>query len=155
MTINLGLSTESILNAIARLRTVNENIRWGVSELVDTLASEGGQVAYDSYQGMATAVGFGESETEGHIYATGEAVGFAEFGAGDTTMESEFENPAPFDVYPGSWSEQEGSGEYAETGMWHFGGRRYTYVYPRHGLLDAKRFIEQHSSEYGQELIRL
>ena len=155
MTIHLGLSTESIQSAIRELESVNEHIEWGVADLVDALASEGGEVANDAYGGMATAMGYRTSETEGVVTAIGDAVGFAEFGAGDTTMIPEFENPAPFDVYPGSWSEQEGSGEYARTGVWHFGGKEYRYVYPRHGLLDAKNHIVRESSRLGQELIRL
>ena len=161
MNVTIDLSLESIQAAIRKLNTAKANLRWGVSELVDSLSSNAAEVANDAYGGMANAVGYGEEETVGKVIATGAAVGFAEFGAGDTTMEVEFENNPDFPVYPGSWSYLEGSGEYFETlettgqGYWHFGGQKYTYVWPRHGLLDAKNFIIQNSTDFARDVIRL
>ena len=66
-----------------------------------------------------------------------------------------FENYVGVDVYPGAYSELVGSGEYAETGKWHFGGKVYTEVQPRMGLLDAKTYIEDNAVELAQEVILL
>ena len=89
------------------------------------------------------------------IVAEGEDVLFIEFGAGDATMNPMFENYVGVDVYPGAYSEQVGSGEYAETGKWHFGGKTYTEVQPRMGLYDAKLYIQGAAVELAQEVIQL
>ena len=79
----------------------------------------------------------------------------AEFGAGDATIDVMFENYPGVDVYPGSYSEQVGSGEYAATGKWHFGGKEYTEVQPRGGLYNAKVFIKDNAAEIAKEVIKL
>lgn len=155
MTINLGLSTESILAAISKLRNAKDNLEWGVAELLDSLSTNGAEVANDHYGSMAHADGYATDFTVGKIIVSGEVPGIAEFGAGDATIPVVFENEPDFPVYPGSWSEREGSGEYAKTGRWHFGGKEYTEVQPRMGLYNAVLFIEENSTDYAKELIRL
>ena len=87
--------------------------------------------------------------------AAGQAPVIAEFGAGDATIPVLFENYAGVDVYPGSYSEQVGSGEYAETGVWHFGGKVYRQVEPRGGMLMAREYIRDNSTEIAREVIEL
>lgn len=112
-------------------------------------------IANENYGSMAEAIDWMEDENVGKISAVGDEPVIAEFGAGDATMEVRFENYPGVDVYPGSYSEQEGTGEYAATGKWHFGGHEYTEVEPRAGLLDAKLFIMDQAEFVAKEVIKL
>lgn len=155
MNITISLSEESIANAIERLTDAKENLLYGVNQTVEILAKEGAMRAGSDYGSMADVTDVSDSETTSRILVTGEAAVIAEFGAGDATMDVMFENYPGVDVYPGSYSEQVGSGEYAETGRWHFGGNVYTEVEPRAGLLDVKMFIVSNGTEIAREVIKL
>ena len=154
ITINVSLSTVSINQAIKRLTEIAENLEIGLEETIDILASEGGEVAQSAYGGMATAYGYGQG-TNGVIVSTGEGNVIAEFGAGQATMPVMFENSPATPVYEGSYSELEGSGEYYRFGSWHFGGRYYTEIPARHGLLDAKNYVIENSTEIARGAIIL
>ena len=156
MTINIRLSTESIARAISRLQQAKQNLQDGLSETIEILTSEGAEIAQAADGSMATVTGYMDGETTGIIEASGgdEAI-IAEFGAGDATIPVMFENYPGVDVYPGAYSEQVGSGEYAMTGRWHFGGQMYTEVEPRAGLLNAKYYIQEVAGEVAQEVIML
>ncbi len=154
MTINIKLSTESISAAIRELETVQDNIERGTHTLVDILTQDGATVAQNMYGGMAN-VSTVVTEDEGIIIASGEAVGIAEFGAGDDVIPVWFENNPDFPVYPGSYSESDqGSGEYARDKQWHFGGQVYKGVPARMGLLIAKEQIIGTATQIAQEVIR-
>lgn len=162
MTINVSLSTESIENAIRSLRTVQENIRWGLSETVDILLKDGEQIAQAADGSMATVKGYKDDETSGRIIATGEAPIIAEFGAGYATMESHpFAGEAPVPIEVGSFSKENDGlfywSDYANPGegYWYFGGQEYDRVEPRHGLLDAHDHIVNHAAEIAREVIKL
>lgn len=155
MTININLSDVSIARAISELQTIKDNIDYGLEQTVEILAKEGAMLASGDYGSMANVTDVSDSKTTSRILVTGEAAVIAEFGAGDATMEVMFENYPGVDVFPGSYSEQVGSGEYAETGRWHFGGNVYTEVEPRAGLLDAKMFIVSNGTEIAREVIKL
>lgn len=154
MNITFSLSQGSIDAAISELETVMDNIEYGVAQTVEMLTKEGAEVAKRAYGNMAS-VDYATDETTGIIATSGRANVIAEFGAGDATMTPMFENYVGVDVYPGAYSELVGSGEYAETGKWHFGGKTYTEVQPRMGLLDAKLYIEDTAIELAQEVIQL
>lgn len=154
MTIHIELSTESINRAIERLHEAQENLEYGVQQLVEILTREGVEEAQSSYGDMAAV----SSETDvlhGTIMATGEAVIIAEFGAGQATMPVMFENAPETPVYEGSYSELVGTQEYYRFGSWHFGGKYYTEVPARHGLLNAKTYIQENSTRIAQEVIHL
>ena len=156
MKITVHLSDRSILNAIRRLREAQDNIRWGLSDTIELLIKDGAIIANSNYGSMAEAIDWMEDETVGKISAVGDQPVIAEFGAGDATMEVRFENYPGVDVYPGSYSESdEGSGEYAATGKWHFGGHEYTEIEPRAGLLDAKLFIIDQAEFVAKGAIKL
>lgn len=162
MNINMSLSTESIHEAIARLRQAEENLRWGVDQTVDTLVTDGAYMAQDAYGNMAAATAIMEDEGQGKIVVTGEAAVIAEFGAGYATMEDHpLAKNAPVDVRVGSYSEQNDGMFYWSDlanpgeGYWFFGGQEYDRVEPRHGLLNAREYIMSHSTEIAKELIRL
>ena len=170
MTIHVLLSQGSIQYAIRRLQEAQENLKQGTADLVDTLVSDGADVANSAYGGMATAWGQRDREEdgliEGHIGVGGDpdTVIIAEFGAGDATIPNEFENEIPgIEVYAGEYSKKKGSGEYASslaasggvTGTWHFGGRPYHEVEPRRGLAKAKAFIVVSADDFAEEMIHL
>lgn len=171
MTINLSLSADSIASAVRKLEDARDNLMQGISDYVDTMVSEGADVANSAYGSLATAWGIRDDSNDegvvnGHIGVSGDpdAVIIAEFGAGDATVPNEFENAIPgVEVYAGEYSEKKGSGEYAktlaasggETGFWHFGGRVYHEVEPRRGLAKAKAFIVVSSDNYAEEMIHL
>ena len=154
MKLKINLSTESIDAAIGRLLEAQDNLDYGLRQMVDILTTEGAMEAQSHYGEMATVT----SEADyyhGVIAASGEAVGIAEFGAGDETLPVLFENYPGFDVYAGSYSEQVGSKEYFMTGRWHFGGMEYHEVEPRAGLYNAKVYIQDSAVEVAQEVIQL
>lgn len=162
MTINISLSTESIAAAIRQLRTVKENIRWGLSETIDILVKEGAQIAQAADGKMATVIGQKDDELSGKIIATGEAPIIAEFGAGYATMEDHpFAGKAPVPIEVGSYSRENDGlfywSDYANPGegYWYFGGQEYDRVEPRHGLLDAHDHIVSHAAEIAKEVIKL
>ena len=154
MTIQISLSVGSIERAIRRLERMQENLQQGLEETVDILAHEGGEIAQAAYGEMATAAGISNGE-EAVIMSTGENNLIAEFGAGQATMPVMFKNSPVTPVYEGSYSKLEGSGEYYRFGSWHFGGQYYTEVPARHGLLDAKNYVIEHSTEVAKGAIRL
>lgn len=155
MTINIKLSTESIDHAISRLMDVEEAILFGVDEFVDIMTNNAADIATTAYDGMAVATAVVDGN-QGTVIASGESVGFAEFGAGDDTMPILFENKPDFRVYPGSWSESPmGAGQYATMGYWYFGGVRYEGVPARMGLLNAREYVKEAAPIIAQEVIRL
>ena len=155
MTIDIQLSQRSINNAISELKKVKENLNHGLQQTIDILVKEGAEQAQSSFGSMANVTGYMPDETTGIISASGEAAIIAEFGAGDATTEVMFENFPGVPVYPGSYSELVGSGEYYRTGRWHFGGKVYTEVPPRAGMLNAKTFIMQNAATYAKGVIKL
>ena len=162
MIINSVLTEESIARAIAKLEEAKDAIEQGTGDFVDILCTEGEQVANSHYGRMATAWGHRDREedgvVEGHIGVFAKDMDtaiIAEFGAGNATIAVDFENYPNVDVYPGAYSEQVGTGEYAETGKWHFGGKEYTAVFPRAGLLNARNHIMKHGDSIAREVIRI
>ena len=157
MTININLSTDSIDAAIQRLEQVKQNLDWGLSETIDILTDKGAQTAQDADGEMATITTYRPDDNTGIITASGQAALIAEFGAGDATeVPTGFENQPLTPVYPGSYSESpEGSGEYAATGKWHFGGRVYHEIEPRRGMLKAKEYIVMTAENVAKAVIRL
>jgi len=155
--INIKLSTASILGAIRKLNDAQQNLRWGVQDLVECLAEDGAEIANQAYGSMdANAVGYSTEENTAIIAVTGEDNLIAEFGAGDATDPATgFENKPDTPVYAGSYSLLEGTGEYYLTGRWHFNGVPFTAVEPRHGLMNAKSFIISTADETAKEVIKL
>lgn len=157
MRLRVRLSEQSISRAISRLRESQDNLRWGVNDTLQLLAKDGAMVANSKYGSMANAIDWMEDETVGKISVVGKIPLIAEFGAGDATQPplGMFENEPDIPVYPGSYSELEGSGEYAREGRWHFGGKTYTEIEPRYGLYNAKNYIEKNAVHIAKEVIEL
>ena len=165
MNIKVRLSEESINRAISRLKWVKSYIDYGLENTISILVKDGEGIANAEYGSMANASGYMPDQETGIIAVTGDANLIAEFGAGDATESplTMFENEPDTDVYPGSYSEQVGSGEYYRTrmasggsgGYWHFGGKKFTEVRPRHGLLKAKQHIVKESTSVAKGVIKL
>ena len=142
MKIKIGLSDYELRAVVSTLAQAKINLENGVEQTLAILTKNGAMEAQAAYGSMAV-VDYDSDATMGLIGTSGEANIIAEFGAGDETYDplDLFENDTVTPVYPGSYSELEGSGEYAATGRWHFGGRVYTEVEPRFGLFYAKQYI--------------
>lgn len=157
MTINISLSVESINSAIARLAEMQEELEHGVEELVEILTNEGAEIAQATYGDWGVAVVPTTDGGHGEIDVVGDMPLIAEFGAGDATLGpgSFFENSPSTPVYPGSYSIEEGSKEYATYGSWHFGGQKYTEVTPHLGLYAAKQHIIENGLDVALEVLQL
>ena len=161
MTVNLTLDQASINNLVLELQEFGEHIG---EELVNILCIEGAEVANAAYDGMASANGgvtdAGEGITTGKIIATSsdeDSLLIAEFGAGDATIRPamEFETSSlDAEVFPGAYSLFKGTREYYNFGSWRFGKKWYTEVPARHGMFNAKLFIQETYQRYAAEVIR-
>jgi hypothetical protein len=152
--IDIELSAGGINRAIRSLRAMKKDLRKTADDIVKETAQYATNMATAYYQGyMGDSIPWVEmipySNNHGyHVVATGEeatvtnasgqatpvgnTVMFAEFGAGTATDES-----SPFaiklGVKQGSFSSTVGTGEFAETGVWHHGydpetGEAYEYT---------------------------
>lgn len=165
MTLSLNLSTASINKAIRQLTKASDDLNYAVNDLVESLAYDGAEVAQSAYGNMAAATAQSESMTQAKIVASGgdQAI-IAEFGAGYATMEYHpFAKNAPVPIEPTSYSRDQypyglfyisdsvNPGE----GYWFFGGKEYDRVQPRHGLLNAYDYINEHYLEIWKEVSRI
>ena len=157
MKITVPLSSEGIQDAIRDLQYAKDNLQWGIEETLELLAKDGADIAQIADGSMADVIGYLLNENTAKIQATGENLLIAEFGAGDATQIpiAMYENAPITDVYPGAYSEQVGSGEYATTGQWHFGGQVYKEVAPRMGLYKALEYIVHESTDVAKGVIKL
>ena len=146
MKLNVSLSEESISSAIEQLNILKGEIDLCVKHTVEILANEGAEIAQASYGEWSVAViPSVTSDTTAEILVGGDYPAMAEFGAGDGTLTGGFEN-VPGEVRPGSYSEQHAQ-QYSRWGFWYFAGEPYTEVPAHHGLLNAKQYIIEHSTE--------
>jgi len=150
--IKVSLSNESIQDAIQKLRDYRDSIDRNLEHVVEVLTNEGAEIArsaYGTYPVTTTAETDGKN---GKIVVTGDEPMIAEFGAGDATLSDGFEN-TPSEARPGSYSELHAQ-MYSRNGYWIFGGKQYTEVEARHGLLNAKQYIIENSTKVAQEAFR-
>ncbi len=154
MTIHFDLSTESIARAVEQLAIFNEELNYNLAQVVDILTNEGAEVAQAAYGDWGVAAVPSTDEAHGYIDVMGDMPLIAEFGAGNTVINPSvlFENSPDTDVYPGSYSLELGSKEYATYGSWHFGGKKYTEVEPHLGLYNAKNYIIENSTQTALEV---
>ena len=157
MKIHIDLSEKSIEQAIRRLEDAKDNLERGLNATIEILTEEGAEVAQNADGNMAAVLAYTPEPNYGMIVATGDSAIIAEFGAGDATLDPSmlFNGSPPVPVYPGAYSELVGSGEYAATGKWHFGGKEYREVAPRQGLYQAKQYIIDNAEQIAKEVIEL
>lgn len=154
MKIKVSLSTESINKAINLLLQKKEEIEHSTEQLVEILTNEGAEIAQSSYGDWGVQATPLTDGTKGTIIVSGDMPLIAEFGAGDTVINPSamFENSPQTPVYPGSYSIEEGTKEYATYGSWHFAGAKYTQVEPHMGLFNAKQYIINNSTDIAKEV---
>lgn len=157
MRITVSLSEDGIRDAIRDLKYAKDDLQWGIEETLEILARDGADIAQIEDGSMAYVMGYLADGNTAKIQATGENLLIAEFGAGDATELpiAMYENAPQTDVYPGAYSEQVGTGEYATTGQWHFGGHVYKEVAPRMGLYKALQYIVRESTDTARGVIKL
>ena len=113
-----------------------------VDEFIREIAEVGAKAAAGSYGGSVsvTIEGYDDGVS---ICADGKSVVFMEFGAGSAVaVGNMFAGEMPFEVRPGSWSEQHAH-QYEKLGYWIFGGNKYTEVAPKNGMENAHKAIMQ------------
>lgn len=112
---------------------------------VDIFIAEVAELARETAQnafGASVVVTVEPIENGVAIVASGEKIGFLEFGAGDTAEADEFARQVSYDVYPGSWSENHAR-EYVNQGFWIFGGVIYQHVTPTHAMQRAWEAVHE------------
>lgn len=164
MKISIDLSPEGIEKAIAKLTDIKDNLDIGLNDLVEVLAHDGAEVVNEAFGRMASAAFVPESMTSAKIMAVGDKAIIAEFGAGyDTMVDHPFAAKAPVPIEPASYSKaQFPYGLFYITddlmpgeGYWFFGGKEYSRVEPKHGLLNAYDYILENSTRIAKEVMKL
>ena len=87
------------------------------------------------------------------LTASGDDIGFLEFGAGVFTETDEFASEVPYPVTPGSWSESHPHSDnpnaryFAKNGFWWWSNIRYTGLSPTRGMQSALDHIRNNLEE--------
>ena len=163
MNINISLSTESIEAAIKKLQDIKSNLEYDLFQTIQILAKDGADQAQMAYGSMAKVSDVVVNDSEAKIVSSGgdQAI-IAEFGAGYGTMEDHpFADKAPVPTKVASYSQaQYPYGLFYITndlmpgeGYWFFGGKEYSEVPARHGLLNAYEYILENSTRIAREVI--
>lgn len=125
------------------------------NQYLDQLMEAGRETASRTYI-MADSIGNVEVQVEGErtdngsfvLRASGHDVNFLEFGAGVLTDVQRPTVQASFDISPGSWSASEdGTGEFAKYGSWHYNKVKYFGFVPAPGMQEACNTMEQQSAD--------
>ncbi len=147
---------ETIQRAIELLEQRGAGFEEKVDRFLKEIAEIGRAAAAETY-GRAVSVTVEARENgEYAIVAEGDPVVFFEFGAGAATDPSErYAKEMPFRVARGSYSDANG-GMYRQTGyqFWRFGGRDYTEVRQKPGMLRAYEAIMQSIPETARKVFR-
>lgn len=85
--------------------------------------------------------------------AVGNTVVFEEFGSGLLAGSHPKSTWFP-GIYPGSWSETYGTGEYANYGRWHYGGEEYVYIAPTYAMYLAGQKVRELQGREMEEAFR-
>jgi hypothetical protein len=155
------LDRDSIDNAIKRVKDYRNSLDSKVNEIVSRLAVLGMQVVeyqYNSSEDYAvyevSCITNGDSSM---IIAEGSDVMFLEFGAGtktsDYTYETESEGLPP--IFPGSYSQTEGKGQFRPGHeYWYYERRRYTSLEPCLGFYFASKEIKEQAVDIATKVFK-
>ena len=154
MKIRANLTEASIQKAIDQLKKYRSNFYRAFLAAVEDLcniAAEECQKAYGdpdiTMEVIPTATKLDAGVARFEIVANGDQVGFLEFGAGDLADASHpFAGNAPFEVRPGSWSEDNAQ-KYSTYGYWWYRKEKYYFITPRRGLFVASEYIKDNLRE--------
>lgn len=147
---------EDALATLENAQNVETPVMEGIKEVMEK-AQELVEAAYESQWEGNTDFSIKLTEIEhGYVLtASGEDVGFLEFGAGWGVMPDEFASEVDYDVPMGSYS-IENMGQFAETGLryWYYEGERYTYIDPTRGMQIALDYVRDNLARVVSEKIR-
>lgn len=145
------LDPMSIVFADIKYRRLTKEFDRKVDIFIERLAEYGREIADQTYGG-AVDVTVEPIESGYAIIASGEAVGFLEFGAGDTVASGNpFAEQVSYEVRPGSYSETHAH-QYELTGRWVFGGIVYTQITPRNAMQSAWEAVQQEWRRIAEEV---
>ena len=142
----MNITVTGIDEAIAKLekaKDIDKPIKEGIYEAMQT-AEEMVLNAYgSSNSGNDDYVTSIEEMPNGYVLtASGESVGFLEFGAGWGVMPDEFADEVDYDVAVGSYSDIE-MGQFFKTGhrFWFYEKQMFRYVNPTRGMQKALDYL--------------
>ena len=125
---------QKILGKLERLidipvNTVTEELANEAKGIIDSAYSSAFSPGNTDWQTTIERTTFGNK-----VVATGHDVGFLEFGTGINAIDpDEFAAYAPYDVSPGSWSEEHAR-QYTEKKGWFYGGEYMKGTPPTRGM---------------------
>lgn len=124
---------QKILGKLERLidipvNTITEELANEAKDIIDSAYSSAFSPGNTDWQTTIERTTFGHK-----VVATGHDVGFMEFGTGIYTEGDEFADYAPYDVSPGSWSEEHAR-QFSERGGWFYGGEYMKGTPPTRGM---------------------
>ena len=126
----------SVRRANAEYRRILREFDRNVTRFIAEIAQIGRDAAAGAY-GPAISVTLQAHDNGITISADGRGIVFLEFGAGDAVNSgNRYANQMPFEVRPGSWSENHAQ-QYSTLGYWIFGGVVYREIQPRNGMQTA------------------
>lgn len=162
MKIKITLDKDSIDTAIAQVKAYKKSLNAKVERIVEELANMGARIVESQY-----AIPMDDSDYDvscivngnnAMIIAEGDGVIFLEFGTGvdvtDKTQEFGMETEGLPPIYPGSWSETEGSGVFAKHGHWHYKGVDYTGTMATMGFYFASKEIREKAVNVAKKVFR-
>lgn len=143
----MELSHNGIVAARRMLLDYENSLQNKLNILAERLAQIGVRIASTKYNaGMEDSQSYDydvtvePTEKGCKLVANGEDVCFLEFGAGVSTKSWQGEGQEGLPpIYPGSWSETEGNGEFANKGYWIYGNKLYTGIEPTMGMYYASK----------------
>lgn len=151
-------SVEGIDKALAFLQEnlSKDALQQKLDETASALIDEG-KTAAESVYPEAVSVTAPDPENGVHkLVAEHEGIAFIEFGAGygvenGTDIAGATRAQTGMDISIGSYS-RENHGEFAEKGVWHFGGRAYEQIPARPGMEYARVTIEDNAEKKLKEV---
>lgn len=156
----MSLNTQSVEDALRKLKSYQLQIRTRTTQAMSQLMSDA-KVVLEAYISAAyvhdvddkdhdVKVTLDENDGVYTLTATGDPIGFIEFGTGAHVDEQHaFREEAPFPVFSGSFSDTVGKGTWQ---YWIRAGRKpedYPYNrYPTYPLYNTSLWIRDHATEY-------
>ena len=132
----------SIDEAVKAFHEATAGLDEKINRFLTELAEIGRSAAEQTYGSAIDVTVQKSGDDEWVIRASGDAVVFFEFGAGDATnKDARYAKEMPFPVYKGSYSEQNAR-QYSEQGFWVFGGQEFRKINQRPGMLRAYEAIK-------------
>ena len=156
-------SRESVDNAITQIKTYRDTIEPKVKEILSQLTALGGQIVeYQYYSPNAeydTEVSCIVNGNSSMIIAEGENVMFLEFGTGiytdDYTEEGEVESQGLPVIFPGSWSNTEGMGQFRpDHQYWYHKHVMYQGTLPTRGFYFASKEIKAQAVDIAKKVFK-